>query len=61
MPTKYKIIFTLLVLISSILVAYIEYVSANILYVWIIIVVTFLMIIGLWVFPEAKGKITQEK
>ena len=61
MPTKYKIILTLLVLISSILVAYIEYVSANILYVWIIIVVTFLMIIGLWVFPEAKGKITQEK
>ena len=61
MPTKYKIILTLLVLIASILVACFEYASANVLYVWIIIVVTFLMIIGLWVFPEAKGKITQEK
>ena len=61
MPTKYKIILTLLVLIASILVACFEYVSDNILYVWIIIVVTFLMIIGLWVFPEAKGKTTQEK
>ena len=45
MPTKYKIILTILVLIASILVACFEYVSANILYVWIIIVVTFLMII----------------
>ena len=44
MPTKYKIILTILVLIASILVACFEYVSANILYVWIIIVVTFLMI-----------------
>ncbi len=61
MPTKYKIILTILVLIASIFVACFEYVSANILYVWIIIVITFLMIIGLWVFPEAKGKITQEK
>ena len=61
MPTKYKIILTILVLITSVLVACFEYVSANILYVWIVIIVTFLMIIGLWVFPEAKGKITQEK
>ena len=61
MPTKYKIILTILVLIASILVACFEYISANTLYVWIIIVVAFFMIIGLWVFPEAKGKITQEK
>ena len=46
---------------STVVFIHIYSVHANILYVWIIIVITFLMIIGLWVFPEAKGKITQEK
>ena len=61
MPTKNKIILTFLVILTAVLITFFEYVESNILHVWLIIMVVFLMIIGLWVLPEAKGKITHEK
>ena len=61
MPTKNKILLTVLVIIVSTLLASFEYLEANIPFVWIIAIIMFLMIVGLWVFPEANGKINQEK
>ena len=56
MPTKNKIILTFLVILTAVLIIFFEYVESNISHMWLIIMVAFLMIIGLWVFPEAKGK-----
>ena len=61
MPTKNKIILTFLVILTAVLITFFEYVESNISHMWLIIMVAFLMIIGLWVFPEAKGKMTHEE
>ena len=61
MPTKTKTFLTLMVIIISLLTSIYEYINTNGQYLWIILTVMLLMIIGLWVFPEAKGKITNEK
>ena len=60
MPTKTKTFLTLMVIIISLLTAIYEYINTNGQYLWIVLTVMILMIIGLWVFPEAKGKITNE-
>ena len=77
MPTKYKILLTLLILIIGItvilydnpdlsrkFVIYDYYLLSRSLFISkylnvpIIFLIQILMIIGLWVFPEAKGKVS---
>ena len=60
MPTKTKTFLTLMVIIISLLTSIYEYINTNGQYLWIILTVMLLMIIGLRGFPEAKGKITNE-
>lgn len=57
MPTKNKILLTLLVILISVFTVVFEYINSNIINTWIIIIIMILMIVGLWIFPEAKGKI----
>jgi len=57
MPVKNKVILTCMVFIICGAVALYEYNIENFKYFWILIIIMFLMVLGLWVFPEAKGKV----
>tara|TARA_B100000686_G_scaffold171875_1_gene179069 strand:- start:2095 stop:2337 length:243 start_codon:yes stop_codon:yes gene_type:complete len=80
MPTKYKIILSLLVIVIGFTVIYFynpDLSRVAFLYdyyllpislmfkkygnVGVILTIQLLMLIGLWVFPEAKGKVTLEE
>ena len=77
MPTKYKVILTVLVIIVGFVAIIVEnpdlsrvaflydyyLLQTSLLFkkyssVLIILIVQFLMVLGLWIFPEAKGKIS---
>jgi len=80
MPTKYKIILSLIVIVIGFAVIYFynpDLSRVAFLYdyyllplslmfkkygnVGVVLTIQLLMLIGLWVFPEAKGKVTSEE
>lgn len=55
MPFAYKIIVSLIVILVGALVAGWEFSSERESLAWIVLVIVAIMLLGLWVFPEAGG------
>jgi len=55
MPLPYKILLSLIVVVVSGLIAWSEFGGAQPDLAWIVIGIAAVMLLGLWVFPEAGG------
>ncbi len=56
MPTKIKLILTFLVVLITSIIFYIHFIDNEYIRSSIIFVISIIMVIGLWVLPEATGK-----
>ncbi len=56
MPTKIKLIITFLVVIITSIIFYKHFVDYEFIRSSIILVVSLIMVFGLWILPEATGK-----
>ena len=56
MPTKIKLIITFLVMLITSIIFYKHFVDYEFIRSSIILVVSLIMIFGLWILPEATGK-----
>ena len=59
MPTKIKFIITVLVVLVTILIFYKHYLLKELSKSVIILLIGIIMIFGLWILPEATGKIKE--
>ena len=59
MPTKIKFVITFLVVLITILIFYKHYLLNELIKSIIILLIGSIMIFGLWILPEATGKIKE--
>lgn len=55
MPLTYRILLSLIVLLVATLVAWSEFSGASPMLGWVVVAIASVMLLGLWVFPEAGG------
>ncbi len=60
MPTKIKLLLTFLVVLISSYIFFEHFIARHFLKATIILVISILMIFGLWILPEAKGKLREQ-
>ncbi len=60
MPTKIKLILTFLVVLITSIIFYKHFINNEFIRSTIILVILIIMVLGLWILPEATGK-TKEK
>ena len=60
MPTKIKLIITFLVVLITSIIFYKHFVDYEFIRSSIILVVSLIMVFGLWILPEATGKIKEK-
>ena len=60
MPTKIKLLLTFLVVLICSYIFFEHFIARHFLKATTILVISILMIFGLWILPEAKGKLKEQ-
>ena len=60
MPTKIKLLLTFLVVLICSFIFFEHFIARQFLKATTILVISILMIFGLWILPEAKGKLKEK-